>query len=140
MQILRYIFDDDWPVYTEEIDLAGLYHKVKNAVAKCFQVISPRLVHALVSSDWCIFDCPEESMEFFLDVLAILIILYLSAKVGNVDLSIFDSEIWRLDVSVQVPEIMELFEDVKHFHGNLWNHLVLLFKALGHYKIFNTLR
>lgn len=66
-----------------------------------------------MSSNGGIFDGSKELLELLFDMNAFIIkIRDNRPKVCDVYFFIFDSKIWRLDVTVQLTKIMKLFNSV----------------------------
>ena len=104
-----------------------LVDKVHDWVAQGFQVISSALGGLLKSADWCKLGSTLKTPSSKGFVRSIrLLILHWDPKVNDLDPSILDPEVIKLDVLVHEQCFVNVFKSLQHLKWHLYNVLLLL--------------
>ncbi len=131
---------DGFSVNFQEIKVS-ISHQIYNAIAKGLKVIFSWLIRILMSPNRSVLHSSKKWPLLLFDVNALCIHKWDgSPKVCDIDLSILDSEVGGLYISVQLTESVILLNCVEHLYWNFKDHLVFLFTPFRIHQVFNTMR
>jgi hypothetical protein len=94
---------------------------VNDSVAKSFEVISPAVSVFHVGVDRCVPQSTLERVAYLHPLMqSIFTVVHDVAEVNYVDLAFVNSEVVRLQVSVDPQRLMKLFNTFQHLNSNIW--------------------
>ena len=105
---------DGFSVNFQEIKVS-ISHQIYNAIAEGLKVIFSWLIRILMSPNRSVLYSSKKWPLLLFDVNALCIHIWnCSSKVCDIDLSIFDSEVGRLYISVQLTKSVILLNCIEH--------------------------
>ncbi len=131
---------DGFSVNFQEIKVS-ISHQIYNAIAKGLKVIFSWLIRILMSPNRSVLHSSKKWPLLLFDMDALCIYIWNgSPKICDIDLSILDSEVWGLYISMQLTKSVILLNCIEHLYRNFKDQLVFLFSPFRIHQVVNTMR